>query len=91
MHRGGARNLFFFIIRGGNHANLYKNLIKIQIFNVNLGAIGGQAPAPRLRPCICKHLGRGALNNYLDKTVSKLKCFDVLLNKPNPNFGYSYT
>ena len=37
---------FFFIIRGGNHANLYKNLIKIQIFNVNLGAIGGPGPCP---------------------------------------------
>ena len=44
-YRGGARNLIFFIIKGANHANLYKNLIKIQIFNVNLGAIGGQAPA----------------------------------------------
>ena len=38
--------VFFFIIRGTNHANLYKNLIKIQIFNVNLGAIGGPGPCP---------------------------------------------
>jgi len=43
---GVEPEIYFFIIRGGNHANLYKNLIKIQIFNINLGAIGGgQAPA----------------------------------------------
>ena len=44
-YRGRVRNLFFFIIRGANHANLYKKLIKIQIFNINLGAIGGRAGA----------------------------------------------
>ena len=48
--RSGASNLIFFIIRGANHANLYKNLIKIQIFNVNLGTIGGQAPGRPLSP-----------------------------------------
>ena len=36
---GGARNLFFSLLGGTNHTNLYKNLIKIQIFNVNLGAM----------------------------------------------------
>ena len=37
---------FFFIIRGANHANLYKNLIKFQISNVNLGTIGEPSPCP---------------------------------------------
>ena len=48
MHstRGGARNLFFSLLGGANHANLYKNLIKIQMFNVNLGTIGGARPLP---------------------------------------------
>ena len=45
--QGRSQEFVFFIIRGGNHANLYKNLIKIQIFNVNLGAMGGRPlPAP---------------------------------------------
>ena len=42
--RGGARNLFFSLLWGANHTNLYKNLIKIQIFNVNLGFIGSKRP-----------------------------------------------
>jgi len=41
--RGGARNLFFSLLGGANHTNLYKKLIKIQMFNVNLGTIGGSA------------------------------------------------
>ena len=36
----------FFIIRGANHTNLYKNLIKIQMFNINLGTIRGARPLP---------------------------------------------
>jgi len=48
VSRVGARKLFFFIIRGANHANLYKNLIKFQISNVNLGTIGGPSPCPPL-------------------------------------------
>ena len=44
-YTGAEPDIYFFIIRGANYANLYKNLIKIQIFNVNLGARGGQAPA----------------------------------------------
>ena len=43
---GRSQEFVFFIIRGANHANLYKNLIKIQIFNVNLGTIGGPGPCP---------------------------------------------
>ena len=47
VRRGGARNLFFSLLGEANHANLYKNLIKIQIFNVNLGSIGtGPCPPP---------------------------------------------
>ena len=52
--QGRSQEFVFFIIRGDNHANLYKNLIKIQIFNVNLGAIGRARPLPAppyLRPC----------------------------------------
>ena len=44
--RGGVRNLFFLLLGEANHANLYKNLIKIQIFNINLGIIGGPGPCP---------------------------------------------
>ena len=44
IHRGGARKLFFPLLEGANHTNLYKNLIKFKISNVNLGTIGGQAP-----------------------------------------------
>ena len=44
IHRGGARKLFFPLLEGANHTNLYKNLIKFQISNINLGTIGGQAP-----------------------------------------------
>ena len=54
LHSGRSQEFIFFIIRGANHANLYKNLIKIQIFNVNLRAIGGPGPCPPpcLRPCL---------------------------------------
>jgi len=49
--RGGARNLFFFsLLEGGNHANLYKNLIKIQMFNVNLGTGARPLPPPVSAP-----------------------------------------
>ena len=44
--QGRSQKFIFFIIRGANYANLYKNLIKIQIFNVNLGTIGGPGPCP---------------------------------------------
>ena len=43
--QGRSQEFVFFIIRGTNYTNLYKNLIKIQMFNINLGTIGGQAPA----------------------------------------------
>ena len=46
LKQGRSQEFVFFIIRGANHANLYKNLIKIQIFNVNLGVIGGPGPCP---------------------------------------------
>ena len=44
VSRVGARKLFFSLLRETNHANLYKNLIKFQISNVNLGTIGGARP-----------------------------------------------
>jgi len=48
---GGAINLFFLLLERVNHTNLYKNLIKIQISNVNLGAIGARPlPAPLSTP-----------------------------------------
>jgi hypothetical protein len=50
-YTGAEPEIYFFIIRGANYANLYKNLIKIQIFNVNLGTIGGPGPCPP--PCVC--------------------------------------
>jgi len=46
MARGGARNLFFSLLGGANHINLYKNLIKFQIYNAKLGTIGGPGPCP---------------------------------------------
>ena len=46
MGTGGAINLFFLLLERVNHTNLYKNLIKIQIFNVNLGAIERARPLP---------------------------------------------
>ena len=48
--RGGASNLFFLLLGEANHTNLYKKLIKIQMFNVNLGTIGGLGPCPP--PCL---------------------------------------
>ena len=45
--RGGARN--FFSLLGGN---LYKNLIKIQMFNINLKIIGGPGPCPPSPPLV---------------------------------------
>ena len=44
--QGRSQEFVFFIIRGANYINLYKNLMKFQIYNVKLGTIGGQAPAP---------------------------------------------
>ena len=38
--------MIFFIIRGGNHINLYKNIIKFQIYNAKLGTIEGARPLP---------------------------------------------
>ena len=42
---GVESGIYFFIIRGANYINLYKNLIKFQIYNAKLGTIGGQASA----------------------------------------------
>ena len=44
--QGRSQEFIFSLLGGASHTNLYKNLIKIQIFNVNLGTIGGQAPPP---------------------------------------------
>ena len=41
---GVARNLFFSLLGGRNYANLFKNLIKFQIFDEKLGTIGGLGP-----------------------------------------------
>jgi len=40
-----SQKFVFLLLGEANHTNLYKNLIKIQMFNINLGTIGGQAPA----------------------------------------------
>ena len=53
VYPGVEPGICFFIIRGANHANLYKNLIKIQMFNINLGTIGGRPlPAPLSSPLL---------------------------------------
>ena len=45
-----SQQFIFLLLGGANHTNLYKNLIKIQMFNVNLETIEGQAPlSPPLR------------------------------------------
>ena len=44
--QGRSQEFVFFIIRGANHINLYKNLIKFQIYNAKLGTIGGPGPCP---------------------------------------------
>ena len=36
--------IFFSLLRGGNYANLFKNLIKFQIFDEKLGTIVGLGP-----------------------------------------------
>jgi len=49
--QGRRQKFVFFIIRGANHINLYKKLIKFQIYNVKLGTIGGRPlPAPLATP-----------------------------------------
>ena len=44
--------VLFFIIRGANHINLYKNLIKFQIYNAKLGTEGRPLPAPLATPLL---------------------------------------
>ena len=50
-----SQEFVFLLLGGANHVNLQKNLIKTQMFNGNLGTIGGPGPCqpPCLRPCKC--------------------------------------
>ena len=45
VRQGRRQEFIFLLLRGANHINLYKNLIKFQIYNAKLGTIG-EAPAP---------------------------------------------
>ena len=52
VRAGAEPGIYFFsLFERVNYINLYKNLIKIQMFNINLKTIGGQAlPAPLSPP-----------------------------------------
>ena len=61
--------MFFSLLGVANHANLYKNLIKIQMFNVNLRTIDGPDPSP-----LC---GRGHLKSQ-NRCTSMLSKFGAM-------------
>jgi hypothetical protein len=51
---GWSREFVFLLLEKTNHINLYKNLIKIQIFNINLGTIGDRPlPTPLVSAPAC--------------------------------------
>ena len=55
-YTGRSQEFFFSLLGGANHTNLYKNLIKIQMFNVNLRTIEGPGSSPVSAPAHCRQL-----------------------------------